>query len=110
MLQEATQASGAPVEVLIYHNGIPVAVCPTKEMRRDGLLLHCGPLHFHRHTPLEVELTLGDRNRFRVQVEVTSCTPDHLDLLFQQVPEGLVQFLPPAQEESGTLARATPFV
>lgn len=102
MSSEDTQTLQAPSEALIYHNGIPVAVCPAKDIRRDGLLLFCGPLHFHRSTHLEVELTLKDRRRFRVPVEVASCTPNHLDLHFRSLPEGLEESLPGPTRAAGT--------
>jgi len=81
-----------PSEALIYHNGIPVAIVPTKGIHRQGMDVNCGPMHFERNTRLEVEMVFDpDRrsNRFRVPAHVEECTRNHMALHFDEIPEAM---------------------
>ena len=77
-----------PNRALIYHNGLPVAVCPAREFGPEGLRVHCGPLSYERDTLLEVALDLGPgapRN-LRVPVQVADCTQEEMALRYRELP------------------------
>lgn len=42
---------------MIYHQGLPVAICPVAACGGDTVQLVCGPLRFDRHTPLVLQFT-----------------------------------------------------
>lgn len=95
-------AVNLPNRALIYHNGIPVAVCPAEEFGAEGLRVHCGPLSYERDTLLEVALDLGPgapRN-LRVPVQVADCTPDEMALHYRELPpeaEAALSGFPPSR-------------
>jgi len=91
MNPHANEDHQVPSEALIYHNGIPVAIVPTKGISRSGLEVNCGPMHYARNTQLEVEMAFApDRrgSRFRIPVHVEECTRNHMALEFDDLPEG----------------------
>lgn len=55
------ETSNAPREfgswAMIYHQGLPVAVCPVEAVGGDTLQVGCGPLRFERHAPLVLQFT-----------------------------------------------------
>jgi len=42
---------------MIYHQGLPVAVCPVEAVDDDCMKVTCGPLRFERHAPLVLQFT-----------------------------------------------------
>lgn len=55
------RASRAPTGrgnwAMIYHQGLPVAVCPVEAVGGETLQVVCGPLRFERHAPLVLQFT-----------------------------------------------------
>lgn len=42
---------------MIYHQGLPVAVCPVESVSGDIMQVVCGPLRFERTAPLVLQFT-----------------------------------------------------
>jgi hypothetical protein len=75
---------------MVYHHGMPVAVCPVAEQERDWVSLACGPLRFERDTFLILYLSAdGDPLKHGVQAagRVAACTGSHVNVRLQEVPE-----------------------
>ena len=48
------------LSVIVYHNNIPVVRCKPKYVGLMGIFLSAGSVKFHKYTPLDVELILGE--------------------------------------------------
>ncbi|HKJ21619.1 MAG TPA: PilZ domain-containing protein [Gammaproteobacteria bacterium] len=46
------------IETVVFHRGVPAAICQTRDLSLGGAFVRTGPMSFYRHTPLEVELAL----------------------------------------------------
>lgn len=77
------------LDVQIYHQGVPVARCRTRDLSLDGMQLCVGPLGFYKNTPLDLEFTADDSGRrttHRVGACVVHCTRNRMGLMLLDVP------------------------
>lgn len=57
MAEISRSPSGSGDWAMIYHQGLPVAVCPVEAVGAEYLKVVCGPLRFERHAPLVLQFT-----------------------------------------------------
>ncbi len=77
------------LDVHIYHRGVPVARCRTRDLSLDGMQICVGPLGFYKNTPLDVEFTTeyeGRPMKHRLGACVVHCTRNRLGLMLLEVP------------------------
>lgn len=89
--------SGQPTgHAFIYHDSLPVAVCPALEMNREGLQVHCGSLRYEPETFLEVVLDMGPGSLHhpRLPVRVDDCRHGEMALSYRELSPDLPASLP----------------
>lgn len=92
------------VDVYVYHRGIPVAVCKTRDVSMGGMQIQVGPLGFYKNTPLELEFSasrLGDSRRYRLPGNVVHCSRNRMGVMLDdtlpEVREALSRLLGAAE-------------
>lgn len=73
--------------VLLYHHGIPVARCESRDVGLEGMFVNTGPLNYFRNTRLDVEFSLrnpatGQVARCRLPAIVVHTSNQGLGLTF----------------------------
>lgn len=75
------------VDVYVYHRGIPVAVCKTRDVSMGGMQIRVGPLGFYKNTPLELEFTAtgpGETRRYRLPANVVHCSRNRMGVIVDE--------------------------
>ena len=75
------------VDVYVYHRGIPVAVCKTRDVSMGGMQIRVGPLGFYKNTPLELEFTAtgpGETRRYRLPGNVVHCSRNRMGVIVDE--------------------------
>ena len=77
----------AQLNVLIRHQGTPVAFCSTLDISLEGAQLHCGFLGLEPGTTVDVDLSLpeGDNHYIRLPALVVHCAEGRMGVLFSAV-------------------------
>lgn len=83
-----------PTYALLYHQGMPVAVYPARDLDRHRLRLHGSPKAYEPDTTLEAEVDLPGHGRFRLPVRVARSRPGLLELRLERIPDDLDAILP----------------
>ena len=50
------------IKVMLYHNGIPVVICKTRDIGVEGLFVETGPLAYKINTFLNIEFEVTSNN------------------------------------------------
>jgi hypothetical protein len=50
------------VKVMLYHNGIPVVTCKTRDVGVEGIFVETGPLVYRNNTLLKIEFEIASYN------------------------------------------------
>ena len=93
MPEAVTRLAADLARALVYHRGLPVAVCQVEGIAGERLQLDCGPYRLDRHTPLLLYLSQEGKPLYRgIQVNgrVTDSHDRRLVVALDEVPEGLV--------------------
>lgn len=84
------------INVLLYHNSIPVVRCKTRDIGASGLFVETGPVTYARNTILEVEFVVEshqDRQRYRLLSMVVQRAKDGMGLEFSKIESDVFQAL-----------------
>lgn len=76
------------IETVVFHRGVPTAICQTRDLSLGGAFVCTGPIDFYRHTPLEVELALdtgGLVEYHRLPASVVHSGPQGAGLVFLNI-------------------------
>ena len=73
------------IKVLLYHHGIPVATCKTRDIGKAGIFVESGSLLYRVSTMLKVEFEIASPSRrqfYRLSAIVAHLSQDGLGLFF----------------------------
>lgn len=72
-------------EVILHHNGLPVAVCKSSDIGLGGLFIKTGPLIYPRDSVLDLSIELNTdqgRKRFHLRSAVVFRSETGMGLMF----------------------------
>ena len=72
-------------QVILHHNGLPVAVCKSSDIGLGGLFIKTGPLTYPRNSVLHIEIELNTElgpKRFRLRTSVVFSSESGMGLMF----------------------------
>ncbi|MEJ2509248.1 MAG: PilZ domain-containing protein [Gammaproteobacteria bacterium] len=80
--------SAIEIETVVFHRGVPAAICQTRDLSLGGAFIRLGPMNLYRHTPVELELALdtgGLVESHRLPAFVVHSGPQGAGLMFLNV-------------------------
>ena len=92
------------MEVLVYHETVPVARACAENISLDGMFIRSQPLHFPNKTSLEVEVELtrhGQAQRYRIPALVVHSEAGGAGLMFQRVNTSVMDVLEELMRDNG---------
>jgi hypothetical protein len=84
------------IEVLLFHNNIPVVTCKAGNISHYGMFVKTGPVRYERNSQLEVEFifnTKGRKKRFRIPAYVIHQSREGLGLMFSDDSQDTIHYI-----------------
>lgn len=84
------------INVLLYHNSIPVVRCKTRDIGASGLFVETGPVTYATNTMLEVEFVVESHQghqRYRLPSMVVQRANNGMGLVFSKAEPNVFQAL-----------------
>lgn len=84
------------IEVLLFHNNIPVVTCKAGNISHYGMFVKTGPVRYERNSQLEVEFVFnakGRKKRYRIPAYVIHNSKDGLGLMYGDDSQDTINYI-----------------